>query len=237
MYGWRGRIGLMIPYDNAVIEPEFNRTLPRGVSAHVVRSTKTDRKDLAEESIDLAKAMVHLRLSIALYACNASSFMQGRAWHDAFLKRFEDAAGVPSETASAAMIKLLQYRQAANVALVSPYPKWLLDPLVSFVEDCGIGVANAVALGLEPPEINLLGPEYTYRVAKEANVAEADGVLILATNFRSLEIVGMLEQELRKPVVSTNQALMWAAKRMLGLPQRDADALAEPRLDWPHIAD
>jgi maleate cis-trans isomerase len=237
MYGWRSRIGLMIPYDNSVIEPEFNRTLPRGVSAHVVRSTKTDRKDLAEESIGLAKAMVHLNLSIALYACNASSFMQGRVWHDEFLQRFAAAAGVPSETASAAMIKLLQHRKVGNVALVSPYPKWLLDPLVGFVEDYGLRIANAVALGLEPPEINLLGPEYTYRVAKQASVADADGVLILATNFRSLEIVGLLEQEIGKPVVSTNQALMWAAKRMLGLPQRDADEPAEPRFDWPPIPD
>jgi maleate cis-trans isomerase len=237
MYGWRGRIGLMIPYDNCVIEPEFNRTLPRGVSAHVVRSTMTDRKDLAEQSIGLARAMVHLRLSIALYACNASSFMQGRVWHDEFLQRFEAAAGVPSETASAAMIKLLQHRKVENVALVSPYPKWLLDPLVGFVQDCGIGVANAAALGLEPPEINLLGPEYTYRVARQANVADADGVLILATNFRSLEIVGLLEQELRKPVVSTNQALMWTAKRMLGLPQWDADEPAEPSFHWPRIPD
>jgi len=49
MYGARGRIGLMLPYDNAVIEPEFARTLPHGVSAHVVRTTKTDRLELAEE--------------------------------------------------------------------------------------------------------------------------------------------------------------------------------------------
>ena len=237
MYGWRGRIGLMIPYDNAVIEPEFNRTLPPGVSAHVVRSTKTDRKDLAEESIGLAAGMVHLRLSIALYACNASSFMQGRAWHDEFLKRFQQAAGVPCETASSAMIKMLQHRRVTNVALVSPYPTWLLEPLANFVRECGIGVANVVALGLEPPDINVLGPEYTYRVAKEANVPSCDGVLILATNFRSLEVVGMLEQDFRKPVVSTNQALMWMAKRMLGLPQRDADPQVDRRLDWPVVAD
>ena len=49
MYGKRGRIGLMLPYDNAVIEPEFAHTLPSGVSAHVVRTTKTDRLELAEE--------------------------------------------------------------------------------------------------------------------------------------------------------------------------------------------
>ena len=233
MYGWRGRIGLMIPYDNAVIEPEFARTLPHGVSAHVIRSTKTDRKDLAEESIGLAHGFAHLRLSIALYACNASSFMQGRAWHDAFLERFKAAAGVPCETASSAMIKMLEHRGVRNVALVSPYPQWLLEPLANFVRECGIGVANVVALGLEPPDINVLGPEYTYKVAKEANVAKADGVLILATNFRSLEVVGLLEQELRKPVVSTNQALMWMAKRMLGLPQRDIAAPEQARLDWP----
>lgn len=233
MYGWRGRIGLMIPYDNTVIEPEFNRTAPYGVSVHVIRSTKTDRKDLAEESIELAKGMRLLRASVALYACNASSFMQGLGWHDAFLKRFADATGVPSDTASAAMIKLLKHRGVRKVALVSPYPQWLLQPLVDFVEENGVAVANAVALGLEPPDINVLGPDYTYRVAKEADTASADGVLILATNFRSLEVVGLIEQELGKPVVSTNQALMWRGKQMLGLPQRDQDARQEPHLDWP----
>ena len=64
MYGWRGRIGLMLPYDNAVIEPEFARTLPEGVSAHVVRTTKTDRLELAEESLQLAPTMRHLRATI-----------------------------------------------------------------------------------------------------------------------------------------------------------------------------
>ena len=57
MYGSRGRIGLMLPYDNAVIEPEFARTLPPGVSAHVVRTTKTDRMELAEESLMLSPTM------------------------------------------------------------------------------------------------------------------------------------------------------------------------------------
>src|SRR5262245_62054061 len=211
MYGSRGRIGLMLPYDNAVIEPEFARTLPPGVSAHVVRTTKTDRMELAEESLLLAPTMQQLRANIALYACNASSFMQGRAWHDAFLERFQAAAGVACETASSAMIKMLAHRKVSNVALVSPYPQWLLEPLAGFVRECGIGVANVVALGTEPPDINALGPEYTYKVAKQANVVDADGVLILATNFRSLEVVGLLEAELRKPVVSTNQALMWMA--------------------------
>ena len=135
MYGWRGRIGLMLPYDNAVIEPEFARTLPPGVSAHVVRTTKTDRMELAEESLLLAPTMKHLRANIALYACNASSFIQGRAWHDAFLERFQAAAGVRTESANSAMIKLMTHRKIERVAVVSPYPKYLLEPLARFITD------------------------------------------------------------------------------------------------------
>ena len=137
MYGSRGRIGLMLPYDNAVIEPEFARTLPPGVSAHVVRTTKTDRMELAEESLMLAPTMQQLRANIALYACNASSFIQGRAWHDAFLERFQAAARVPTESANSAMTKLMTQRKIRRVAVVSPYPKWLLEPLAKFVTDFG----------------------------------------------------------------------------------------------------
>lgn len=232
MYGWRGRIGLMLPYDNAVIEPEFARTLPPGVSAHVVRTTKTDRMELAEESLLLAPTMKQLRATIALYACNASSFIQGRAWHDSFLERFQAAAGVPTESANSAMTKLMAHRRIKRVAVVSPYPKWLLEPLAKFITDSGFEVANIVGLGLEPPDINVLGPEQSYRFAKEADVARADGVLIVATNFRTLEILGFLEQELRKPVVSSNQALMWMAHKMLDVQQGPVE-WGDTRFSWP----
>ena len=232
MYGWRGRIGLMLPYDNAVIEPEFARTLPHGVSAHVVRTTKTDRIELAEESLLLAPTMKQLRANIALYACNASSFIQGRPWHDLFLERFQAAAGVPTESANSAMIKLMTQRKIRRVAVVSPYPKWLLEPLGKFITDLGFEVANIVGLGLEPPDINVLGPEHSYRFAKEADVAAADGVLIVATNFRTLEVLGALEQELRKPVISSNQALMWMAHKMLGVPHGQPE-WGESRFCWP----
>jgi maleate isomerase len=234
MYGWRGRIGLMLPYDNAVIEPEFARTLPYGVSAHVVRTTKTDRLELAEESLLLSPTMQHLRATIALYACNASSFIKGRAWHDKFLNQFQTAAGVPAETANSALMKLAIHRKVKRLAVVTPYPEWLLDPLKKFVTDFGFEVTNVVGLGLEPPDINALGPEHSYRFAKQANVREADGIIIVATNFRTLEVLTLLEQELRKPVMSSNQALIWIAGQMLGVPLTQAGP-AEPRFGWPVV--
>lgn len=236
MYGWRGRIGLMLPYDNAVIEPEFARTLPAGVSAHAIRTTKTDRSELAEESLSFAPTMMQLRANVALYACNASSFINGRAWHDAFLERFRVAAGVPAESANSSLMKLAAHRKVRRLAVVTPYPEWLLDPLRRFVTEFGFEVINVVGLGLEPPEINHLGPEHSYRFAKKADVADADGIIIVATNFRTLEVLTLLEQELKKPVMSSNQAMMWMAIRMLRLSGQCGPS-PDPGIAWPLIED
>jgi maleate isomerase len=117
---------------------------------------------------------------------------------------------------------------------VTPYPEWLLDPLRKFVTDSGFEVVNIAGLGLEPPDINALGPEHSWRSAKQADVPEADGIIIVATNFRTLEVLETLEHELRKPVMSSNQALMWSATRMLGVPADGTDS-AEPRDAWPAV--
>ena len=37
MYGWRGRIGLLVPSINTTMESEFWRIAPPGVSVHTAR--------------------------------------------------------------------------------------------------------------------------------------------------------------------------------------------------------
>jgi len=37
MFGWRLRIGLMVPSSNTTMEPEFYQHLPEGVSVHTAR--------------------------------------------------------------------------------------------------------------------------------------------------------------------------------------------------------
>jgi len=58
----------------------------------------------------------------------------------------------------------------------------------------------------------------------------------VATNFRTLEVLGFLEQELRKPVISSNQALVWMAGRMLRIPPAGPE-VGQESVSWPAIDD
>ena len=67
MYGWRGRIGLLVPTGNIVMEPEFNRMAPDGLSVHANRVylksvTPEHLKGMAGEAEDAAGALVSCRL-------------------------------------------------------------------------------------------------------------------------------------------------------------------------------
>ena len=53
--------------------------------------------------------------------------------------------------------------------------------------------------------------------ASRACRPEADALLCSCTAWRSLEAVAELERRIGKPVVTSNQASIWAAYRALGL--------------------
>ena len=60
-------------------------------------------------------------------------------------------------------------------------------------------------------------PEEVVAFASKVCRPEADVLLCSCTAWRSVEAVGELERRTGKPVVSSNQASIWAAFRALGL--------------------
>ena len=59
--------------------------------------------------------------------------------------------------------------------------------------------------------------EPLYAQIRLACPAAADGVLIAGTGFRCVAILDALEQDLRRPVVSANQASLWHCLRSAGV--------------------
>ena len=65
--------------------------------------------------------------------------------------------------------------------------------------------------------------ERAYELARLADVPDADAVVLSGTGLPTIGVLEELERELRKPVISSNQASLWAALRLA----RITDAVAD----------
>jgi maleate cis-trans isomerase len=62
-----------------------------------------------------------------------------------------------------------------------------------------------------------LYPSSAYISAKEVDVPEAEAIFISCTAWRTIEIIELLEKDLGKPVITSNQATMWAILKKMGI--------------------
>jgi maleate isomerase len=66
----------------------------------------------------------------------------------------------------------------------------------------------------------LLHPSTAYKLAKSVDTGDADGIFISCTNFRTIEIIEALEENTGKPVVTSNQASMAMALKVMGIKEK-----------------
>ena len=87
----------------------------------------------------------------------------------------------------------------------------------SEIEARGLDVVRAIALGLErDSQMSRVEPESVRDVAIRTDIPEAQGLFISCTALRTSPVVEDIERALAKPVVTSNQALVWHALRLAG---------------------
>ncbi len=218
MYGWRARLGFITPMDNAVIEPELYSLGLEGVAYYTVRLTTGQRPEMPPKGVELSAIFNELGVDAVGYACAETSFLGGQDANAWIAEQIERVTGKPAVTATQAMIEAVGALGASSVALAAPYPASSAERLRDFFERSGHRVTRLetrdFAEGSADPrdwyETNLQPPATAYQLARAADTPEADVVVICATNFRSVEVIQALEADLRKPVISTNSALLWS---------------------------
>ncbi len=220
----RKRIGVMVPSTNTSFEADFQLVSPRDVTIHGQRLWLTndamgaagmDRMNAEVESG--ARYLATARVDVVAYGCTTGSFYRGPGWDREMLDIIQKAAGVPAVATSPSVVEALRSFGARKVSVATPYPDWNNKQLRAYLEALGFEVLNvegephAAAGGNQ--DINDHDPEEVVAFASRVCRPEADALLCSCTAWRSLEAVAELEQRTGKPVVSSNQASIWAAYR------------------------
>ncbi|HEX2482589.1 MAG TPA: hypothetical protein VHQ69_11965, partial [Methylomirabilota bacterium] len=107
-----------------------------------------------------------------------------------------------------------------RVAVAAPYIDEVCARLRRFLEESGLGVTSLENLGLRGMAITEVTSPEVMELAKRADRPEAEALFLSCTNLRTFDALEPLEQELGKPVISSNLATMWHAIRLAGLAPR-----------------
>jgi maleate cis-trans isomerase len=225
MYGWRARVGLIIPADNTVMEPElYGLDLP-GISFHVARLTTWKRDEMPACGISLAPLFREMGVDAVVYACAETSFLGGVDANRVIIDQIQQASGLPTITATWAMVEALRAMSLTRIGLVTPYTAPRGAVMEEFLGRNGITVAAShhhdFHAGSDDPRewypTNIQPPHVVYRLVRALPREGIEGYLLSATNFRTLDVVDQLERDLGVPVVSCNQSIIWWIHRALGL--------------------
>jgi maleate cis-trans isomerase len=127
MYGWRGRIGLLVPSINTTMETEFWRIAPEGVSVHSARiaggrhGTPEELRGMENASKQAAQEVAMVEPDVVVYGCTSGSFFEGPAWNRKISEQLTAITRAPTVTTAGAMAAcLLAGGQARDGAIPSP---------------------------------------------------------------------------------------------------------------------
>ena len=225
MYGWRLRIGLMVPSSNTTMESEFYQNLLYGVSIHTARMNivNTTFDDLTKMTDDI-EGCTHLLKTVApdiiVYGCTTGSLLKGKGYDLQIEQRISEITGVPTVATASAVIEALKFKKLKNIAVVTPYTDDLNRKECEYLKEYGFKVSEIKGLNIIPNlDIGNCRPELSYRLGREIvkNNPNVDGLFISCTNFRTVEILESLQNDIGKPVISSNQASLWMTYRKTGL--------------------
>jgi maleate cis-trans isomerase len=216
----QARIGLIIPSVNTYSEPQFNRFAPQGLGIHVARARvagphKRPLPQMTDEIATSAKLLSDCQPDVIVFHCTDTSMSQGPQGEGKILDIVKDASGIDALATSRLVRDALETMGIKKLVLLTPYKS--NKPVIDYLAASGFTVARDVAMGLEAQDFGKVTPAQWAQMAKDKDGPDVDGIFLSCTNTTQIEAIADIERELGKPVVNSNQAVLWGClKRLRG---------------------
>ena len=217
--GWRARIGFITPAVGLAILSDFHKVAPEGVamvltpvSAPLTEDSVEQLTRVGDYVAEAAKKFITPNVNAIVWNTTTGSLMKGLGYDLELVKAIEEATNIPATTSSTAMLAAFEKLGIKKLCLAMPYIDDVNEREKKFLEDNGIEVLKYKGRQLlDVRDIINVSPYTMYQLAKEVDLPEADAIFISCAGLGVLDILQMLEDDLGKPVMSTNQIGIWHA--------------------------
>jgi maleate cis-trans isomerase len=213
------RVGLIVPSSNRLTEPQMRQYAPTGVEVHVTRLRMTGRHhvpltELLPRIEEATGALDDAGCDVIVFHCTASSMEAGLAGEEQVLKTMRGATRAAVATTATATLAALRTLGLRRIVLFSPYVSDTHGHEQAFLGEAGVEVIGGECLGLTGGDDYVqVSPSEWLELATLKTPPEADGVFLSCTNIHAPPVISPLECALGRPVVTSNQAVLWYSLR------------------------
>jgi maleate isomerase len=209
--------GVLIPSTNTTVEIEC-RLLPATYQAHVGRLMSSGAGNFSpsrDEDIDYQSRLLGTARVEMVILAQTSASLHADDYDDVVTKRMSAGAGVPAITSAQAVGRAVRALGARRVAIVSPYSDVVNERAARYFK-MRYGIDTLVLEGFRATDayaIGQLGPERARDAFARIDRPEIEAFVVPGGNFPTMPSIAAWEREFGKPVVTTNQASIWAMLR------------------------
>lgn len=223
---WRGVVGVVKPTHRPGSLEEFIRLLPEGIGVVPVylnfqRGTEDEFRaaldavhgkveELADEGVDL------------IHPEGAPPFMvHGYEGEAKIVKEWEAELKTPIVTAAQSQVEALRALGIKKFVGVTYFTGSINDMFTRYFQSAGFEVLAMEGMEVAFADVGRLAATEIYAHTRRAFLKhpEADGIYMLGTGWRCLDIIHLLEEDLQVPVVHAVPARVWAVEKRLHVRQ------------------
>ena len=218
---------MITPSSNTMVEPITAAvTAPFGdeVSIHYSRIPVTrislDKPSQQQFQLDAMLSAARLLADARVHAIcwnGISAAWKGSASDRWICDAIERETGIPATSATLAQLEAFRVYGIRRYALAVPYRDDVRRAIIRVYREEGFDCVSSAHLGISVNfDFAEIPTETLRRLARQADSAQAEAVVVTCTNLSTARLVDELETELGKPVFDSLLLALWHPLRMLG---------------------
>ncbi len=219
----RARYGMILPSSNRMAEIHAFRFTPPGIVPHSTRLRMTGEHFMPLDALlpkvaEASQLLADAQCDPLIFHCTANSMASGLAGEGRIAEAIAAATGRRATTTASATMAALERLDAKRIVLVSPYVRATHEHELDFMREAGIEVVGERNLGLKGSDAYCSMPAADWvDVVREMKNDRADAYFASCANITAIEAIDVMEEILGKPVLTSNQVVIWQALRLAGI--------------------
>ena len=219
----RARVGLIIPSSNRMAEPHFYAHAPDGVVTHTTRLRMTGAHAMPHAALmpqvaAAAGLLADAKCDSLAFHCTANSMAEGLDGDRKIAGTLAQSTGRNVTTTASATLAALRTLGARRIVLVSPYRRAAHQHEIDFLSEAGFEIVAERNLDMRASDDYCTAPPALWRdLLTGMRDDRADAYFASCANICAIDVVDELERTLGRPVLTSNQVVLWQALRLAGI--------------------